>query len=143
MRALLSTLLAGCGVAAALGLAAPATAQYFPGYIYGYGYGPSPRAMINACARAVDGRLGQFGGRILAVRQVAPNPEGGITVRGFATVGGGYEYGETGPQLNWRCRTDGRGVIRQVDVDPVNALGYYNAQPQYYDDFSEYGYHRY
>lgn len=143
MRVFSSTLLAGCGIAAALGLAGPAAAQYFPGYGYGYGYGSSPRAMVGACTRAVDGRLGEYGGRILAVRQVAPNPEGGITVRGFAAAGGGYEYGEPAPQLNWRCSIDGRGQIRQINVYPANPGGYYNQAPRYDDDFSEYGYHRY
>ena len=146
MRVLTSTLLAGCGIAAALGLAAPAAAQNFPGYGYGYGYGygPSPRAMIHGCTRAVQGRLGEFGGRVVGIRQVGPNPDGGITVRGIAAAGGGYEYGEPGPELNWRCSTDGRGQIRQLNVYPANrGPGYYSQGPRYDDDFSEYGYHRY
>ena len=144
MQAISSTLLAACGLAAAVGLAAPASAQGYPGYGYGYGYGPNPRAVIHQCTRAVQERIGGYGGgRVLGVRQVGPGPEGGMTVRGIASSGG-YEYGERGPVLNWRCSTDGRGFIRQVNIyRPNNGYGYENQGPRYDDDYSEYGYRRY
>lgn len=147
MRALSSAMLAGCSVLLALGSAAPAAAQGYPGYGYGYGYGPNPRAVIHQCTRAVQERIGGYGayggGRVVRIRQVGPGPDGGLTVRGVASIGG-YDDGERGPELNWRCSADGRGFVRQVNVYRSNpGYGYYNQGPRYDDDFSEYGYHRY
>ena len=108
----------GVGIAAAaLAGAAPAAAQYYPGYgsPYGYGgpngYGYSPpgyaygmnnQAMVSQCTSAVQARLGggyggygaspyggspYGGGRVLGVSRVEPGRDGGFTVRGVATSG--------------------------------------------------------
>lgn len=159
----LAMILAG-GVAA-LATAAPAAAQYYPAPppppAYG-GYGYNQQALVGQCEAAVQQRLGggyaygyrggYGGGRVLGVSRVQPRPEGGLTVRGVATSGryGGYGYGAlAAPDLTWRCATDFRGVIVNVDVRPaVRNYGYgyqpyqpYAPQDPY--DYSQYGYRRY
>lgn len=155
----LSKLLAGAGVIAATAIAAPASAQYYPGYGgYGYGYpygqvpidgyGPGRQVAINQCSSAAQARLGGYGayggyggGRVLGVSQVLPRGDGGFTVRGVA-ASGGYGYAG-GPDLTWRCVTDVRGYIREVTLNrAAPSYGYGNYKP-YDDDFSEYGYRRY
>ena len=173
-------LLAGGAAAAALASAAPATAQYYPGYpgYPGYGYGGpgyGQQAAVNQCAAAVQQRLsGGYGGygygygggygrgRVLGISRVEPRSEGGFNVRGVASSGryDGYGYGYNGEprvDLTWRCKTDYRGFIVGLDVNPAqrNYGGYgygyggpgygYGQQPYtpYDNDYSQYGYSRY
>src|SRR3954449_2385244 len=120
MRAV-TKMLAGGVVAAALFSAAPAAAQYYPGYPgYGYGgnpvgqvlnqvlgggygyngYGGNSQVAVNQCAAAVQARLnggnggyGYSGGRVLGISRVEPRSNGGLTVRGVASTGGYARYG--------------------------------------------------
>lgn len=166
-------LLAGCGALAALGTAAPAVAQYYPGYGYpsggdvvsrvlndvlgggygyGYGYGLNSQMVVDECTRAVQARLGAYGGygygygggRILRIGQISPRADGGIAVRGTA-ISGGYRNAE----VAWRCRTDGRGFIKQVTINPADSgygyggYGGYGYGSGYDYDYSQYGYRRY
>jgi hypothetical protein len=176
--------LAGGAAAAALFGAAPAAAQYYPGYGYpgyggnpvgqvinqvlggGYGgYGYNQQALINQCTAAVQQRLGggyggysPYGynggygrGRVLGVSRIEPRGAGGLTVRGVATSGryGGYGYGGQGQvDLTWKCKTDYRGYIVDIDVNRAQpAYGYgYNGYTPYNSnnyDYSQYGYRRY
>ena len=123
-------ILAGGVAAAALGCAAPAAAQYYPGTGYGYG----------------------GGGRVLGISRVEPRSEGGLTVRGVATSGryGAYGYNGQGQvDLTWRCRTDYRGFVVSLDIRPAERnYGYgnnynYNYRPYDPYDYSQYGYSRY
>lgn len=174
-------ILAGGVAAAALVSAAPAAAQYYPGYGYGggigqvigkifggggyngYGYGVNQQAVVNQCAAAVQQRLGGGygyngynnyayggGGRVLGISRVEPRNGGGLTVRGVATSGR-YGYNGNGgqaPDLTWRCKTDYRGFIADVDVSPAQrnygTYGYGNNYTPYNQyDYSQYGYRRY
>lgn len=135
--------LAGCGVLTALGASAPASAQYFPGFGYpGYGYGPNRQMVVAECTRAVQARLGGYsgygygGGRVLGVTDVSPREDGGIAVRGIAATG---YYG--GASVSWRCRTDARGYIREIAVNPSDSRYRYSRGYDY--DYSPYGYRRY
>lgn len=164
----LRQLLPACSALAVLCVAAPASAQYYPGYGYGYsppgdivgrvvndvlgtgyGYGPNSQFVVSECTRAVQARLsgygngygygyGYGGGRVLGVSQVSPRADGGIAVRGIASVG--YWSNR---QIPWRCRTDARGFVRQVTLNPSDAgYGYgYGYSGDY--DYSPYGYRRY
>jgi hypothetical protein len=191
--------LAGGGFIAALTAAAPAAAQYYPGYgmpgpgygapgygapgygapgygtpgygmpSYGapdqgygaYGYGANSQTVVNQCANAVQQRLGGgagygygggYGGRVLGISHVEPRGDGGLLVRGVASSGraGGYGYGAQAPvDLTWRCRTDFRGLVVDVDIRPAqpaygSGYGYtpYNNSNNY-NDYSQYGYVRY
>lgn len=163
----LTKLLAGCGAMAALGVAAPASAQYYPGYGYGYGspyggnvvgqvlnnvlgngygYGQNRQVVINQCAAAAQQRLGYNGGRVLGISQVSPRNDGGITVRGVASSGRygayGYGYAQAQPDLTWRCRTDYRGYIRDLSVSR-GSYGYSNGYSPWNNDYSQFGYRRY
>jgi hypothetical protein len=142
--------LAGGVAAAALMGAAPAAAQYYPGYGnpgyggnpvgqvinqvlgggYGYGrYGYS-QALVNNCSAAVQARLSRdsygyggygHGGRVLGVTRIEPRASGrGMRVWGTASTGG-YGYGGA-PEIVWSCRTDYRGYV--VDVDLKRGYGY-------------------
>jgi len=177
MRAV-TRILAGGVAAAALGCAAPAAAQYYPGQGYGYGGGYgyngglNQQAAVNQCAAAAQQRLnggygyngygydrygyngygydnrGYGGGRVLGISRVEPRAGGGLTVRGVATSGryGAYGYSGQGQvDLTWRCRTDYRGFVVDVDVRPAqrNYGGDYNYQPYNPYDYSQYGYRRY
>lgn len=130
----------------------------------GYGnYGVNNQVAVNQCAAAVQQRLNAgygynnygAGGRVLGISRVEPRSDGGLTVRGVASSGryAGYGYGGQGQvDLTWRCRTDYRGLIRSVDLNPAqrnygygNNYGYdngYRASP-YANDYSQYGYSRY
>jgi len=155
MRAITKFLAGGTAIAAFF-VAAPAVAQYYPGYGYGggpYGYAPNRQAVVNQCANAVQARLGGYrygysgygGGRVLGISSVSPRDDGGITVRGIATSGryGGYGYGAQAPDLTWRCRTGLRGEIREVTINRAGYnYGYGNYTP-WNDDYSQYGYRRY
>ena len=183
-------ILAGSVAAAALVSAAPAAAQYYPGYGYGGnpigqvinqvfgggygGYGHNQQAIVNQCAAAVQARLsrdysygggygynpygyGAYGGghssaRVLGISRVEPRSSGGLTVRGVATTGmnAGYGIGYGGQSpvdLTWRCKTDYRGFITDIDIDRAQSNYGYNYQPQpyspYANDYSQYGYRRY
>jgi hypothetical protein len=156
----LSALLGG-GFAALIVIAAPATAQYYPGYANpywgnvpgpgGYGYGASRQIAINQCATAAQARLGAYGGgRVLGISDAVRRPDGGITVRGVATSGRyaygysySYGYGTPAPaDLSWRCWTDFRGYIQDVTIGRAS-YGYgYNYTP-WNDDYSQFGYRRY
>ena len=173
-------ILAGGVAAAALVSAAPASAQYYPGYGYGGGgnvvgqvisqvlgggyggyggygnYGANSQVAVNQCAAAVQQRLGggygysQYGyggGRVLGISRVEPRSNGGLTVRGVATSGryGGYGYGAQGQvDLTWKCKTDYRGFIADIDIDRVQRnYGYGNYTPYNGYDYSQYGYRRY
>lgn len=155
----ITTLLAGGAAIAAFACAAPAAAQYYPGYATpygnpygGYGYAANSQAMVNQCANAVQQRLGGYGaygygggGRVLGISSVSPRDDGGIAVRGVAASGryGGYGYGQQMPDLTWRCRTDFRGYIREVTINrAAPAYGYGSYTPWNYD-YSQYGYRRY
>jgi hypothetical protein len=89
--------------------------------------------------------------------EVDLRPGGIFRIRGVATSGryGGYGQGQGQVDLVWKCRTDYRGMIVDVDVDPAqsnygygyngyNGYGGYNGynQPSPYD-YSQYGYRRY
>lgn len=183
--------IAGGIAAAALAGAAPAAAQYYPGYAspngygysqqgygynqqgygynqqgygygsnqQGYGYGPqgygNSQAMVGQCANAVQSRLngnyggygdnsyGYGGGRVLGVSRVEPRGDGGFDVRGVASSGSPSSgYAPNSPNLVWRCRTDFRGAVVDIDVDPArsNYGSQYNNSPY---DYSPYGYQRY
>jgi hypothetical protein len=163
--------LAGGVAAAALCTAAPAAAQYYPGYGNGYangygngyGYNQSPygynqQAGVSQCTAAVQQRLGggyggygynnSRGGRVLGVSRIEPRPNGGVTVRGVASSGRyGYGYGGQ-PQvdLTWRCRTDYRGYVIDVSVDRAQPNGYdnrYQSAPYNGENYEQYGYRRY
>ena len=179
----ITKILAGGVAAAALAGAAPAAAQYYPGYGgygggnvvgqvinqvlgggYGGGYGYNQQALVSQCAAAVQQRLGggygyspygyaggYGGGRVLGVSRIEPRSTGGLTIRGVATSGryGGYGYGGQGQvDLTWKCKTDYRGYIVDIDVNRAEpAYGYgtdgYTPYNNYNYDYSQYGYHRY
>jgi hypothetical protein len=141
---------------AALASAAPAAAQYYPGYRYG----PNSQVLVNQCATAAQARLnagygynsyGYGGGRVLGISRVNPHPDGGITVEGVASSGryAANGYGGYAPQspvdLTWRCRTDVRGVIRELSVNGAEYNGYSGGYGSSYTpwDYSQYGYRRY
>jgi hypothetical protein len=191
MRAITKFLAGGVAIAA-LASAAPAAAQYYPGYGYpgsGYGYGYpgygnggvigsiingvmgggyggyglNSQAVVNQCANAVQARLsgggyggygygygqpGAYGGgRVLGISRVEQRSSGGLTVRGVATTGryAGYGYTVNSPvDLVWKCRTDYRGLIVDVDIDPAQSnYGYNNNYTPWNYDYSQYGYRRY
>lgn len=150
MRAI-RNLLAGGAAIAAFAISAPASAQYYPPYgnpYGGYGYGLNSQALVSQCIGAVQTRLlrhsygGYYGGnggaRVLGVNQVSPRGDGGVHVRGVATSGSGA------PDLTFNCRTDGRGFIRDVNIDrSYRPYGYGGYNPYYGNDYSQYGYYRY
>jgi hypothetical protein len=185
-------ILAGGVAAAALFSAAPAAAQYYPGYGYpgygggnvvgqvlgqvlggGYGYNgyaPNSQAIVNQCANAVQARLnggytgygaspyGYGSARVLGISRVEPRSGGGLTVRGVASSGRSYGYGNAQSQvdLTWKCKSDYRGYVYDIDVTPAQrsyGQGYQNYQnyPNYQAapysggtyDYSQYGYQRY
>ena len=137
-----------------------------PGYGYG-GYGVNSQTVVNQCANAAQARLnggyGAYGygygpggynngyvpyangtGRVLGISQVEPHSGGGLTVRGVASSGR-YAYGYNGQgqvDLVWRCRTDFRGVITSLNIEPAQRNYGYNYTPWNYD-YSQYGYRRY
>ena len=183
----LKFLIAGGVATAALMTAAPASAQYYPGYGYpGYGYGGNvvgqvlnqvlgggygnygyggaynQQAIVNQCAAAVQQRLGGYGGygqygygynggygggRVLGISRVERRSNGGLTVRGVASSGAyaGYGYGAQGQaDLSWKCKTDYRGLISDIDVDRINGANAYGYAPYGSPyDYSQYGYRRY
>jgi hypothetical protein len=111
-------MLAGAASVAALATAAPAAAQYYPGYSYGapygnaYGYNNS-QVLAQRCTAAVQQRLSYrtgnsggilgalFGvntatqGRVLSVTRINPN-RSTVRVRGLATSGRAMAYNPYG-----------------------------------------------
>jgi defect-in-organelle-trafficking protein DotC len=204
MKAITKFLAGGVAIAA-LATAAPASAQFYPGYGagaieqvlaqvlgggpgygapgYGYGgpgygapgYGYSPygannsQAAVSQCVGAVQQRLNAgysgygyngygspYGGygnaRVLGISRVEPRSDGGLTVRGVANSGrsGAYGYGYNGGQppidLTFKCKTDYRGMVYDIDVDQAERnynSGYTPYTSPYANDYSQYGYHRY
>ena len=192
MRAL-TKILSGSVIAASFVAAAPAAAQYYPGYGYGGnvvgqvlgsvlgggygyggggygagyggpGYGANSQVVVGQCTNAVQARLGggygyngagYGGGRVLGISRVEPRSDGGLTVRGVATSGqyGGYGYNGQAPvDLTFKCKSDYRGYIVDVDIDRAQGSYGYNQpynQPYsapyapYGTDYSAYGYRRY
>ena len=184
--------LAGGVAIAALAGAAPAAAQYYPGYgsPYGYGYGGNvvgqvinqvlgggygyngygmnSQAAVSQCVGAVQARLnGGYGGygyngyaspygggygnaRVLGISRVEPRSNGGLTVRGVANSGryaGAYGYnGQSQVDLTFKCKTDFRGFVTDVDLDRAQSnygYGGYTPYSSYGNDYSQYGYRRY
>ena len=153
--------LAGGAAIVALASAAPAAAQFFPGYGSpspyggGYGYGINSQAVVNQCVNAVQARLSGngygygygygYGGRVLGISSVSPRNDGGIAVRGVAASGryGGYGDGAQSPDLTFRCRTDFRGFIREVTINRAQPGYGYGYRPYGDSDYSQYGYRRY
>jgi hypothetical protein len=95
------------------------------------------------------GAYGQAGGaRVLGISRVEPRSSGGLTVRGVATTGlnAGYGYGGYAGQgqvdLTWKCKTDYRGFISDIDVERARTNYGQNYTPYGYD-YSQYGYRRY
>src|SRR5574338_95647 len=136
--------------------------QVLGGGYGGYGsYGVNSQAVVNQCAAAVQQRLnggygyngygyngyGYGGGRVLGISRVEPRSGGGLTVRGVATSGryGGYGYnGQPPVDLTWKCRTDYRGFIADIDIDPAQRnYGYGYQYSPWNNDYSQYGYRRY
>jgi hypothetical protein len=188
-------IMAGGVAAAALFSAAPASAQYYPGYPgygsgggivgqvvnqvlggglggYGYGsgyggYGANSQMAVQQCAAAVQQRLngnagygynspygyngysnGYSNARVLGISRVEPRSGGGLTIRGVASSGqyaGAYGYGgQAQVDMTFKCKTDYRGYIVDVDVDRARSSYGYNQQySPYTNDYSQYGYRRY
>ena len=138
---------------------------------YGNGYGANSQTAVNQCAAAVQQRLaggyngygyngyasqyGNGGGaRVLGISRVEQRSSGGLTVRGVATSGryAGYANGAQAPvDLTWKCKTDYRGYVSDVDVNRAQSnygyqnYGYQNGATPYGNgyDYSQYGYRRY
>ena len=130
-----------------------------------YNYGANSQVVVGQCANAVQARLnggyggggygggygynGAYGGgRVLGISRVEQNRDGGFNVRGVATSGyATYGYAPNAPNLTWRCRTDFRGAIVDIDVNPAqrNYRGYYDNDDYtpWTEDYSQYGYQRY
>ena len=151
----LTKVLAGAGVAAAVFAAAPAAAQYYPygngaapgmgnapGYGYGYGgYDGNRSPMVSQCTAAVQDRLNgnqpygyaNGGARVLGISRVDPRGDGGFTVRGVASSGA-YGYNQQ-PDLTFRCRTDFRGMIVDLNIQQAQRVyNPYGAAPDGYAD---------
>ena len=134
-----------------------------------YGYGANCQVVASQCAAAVQGRLnggyngygaygggygyngyayngggyGYGGGRVLGISRIEPRGDGGFSVRGVATNGYAVNgYAPNSPNLVWHCRTDFRGAIVDIDVDPAQRNYRYDYTP-YNNDYSQYGYQRY
>jgi len=141
------------------------------GYGYGnpYGNGMNSQQVAGQCANAVQARLnggyggynsgygnngygynnygyngyGYGGGRVLGISRIEPRGDGGFSVRGVATSGYATSgYAPNAPNLVWHCRTDFRGAIVDIDVDPAQRNYRYDYSP-WTNDYSQYGYQRY
>ena len=140
---------------------------------YGGGYGGNSQALVGQCVTAVQARLsgnngyGAYGGyapygvyngyagggaRVLDISRVEQRSGGGLTIRGVANSGraAGYGYNTNAVDLTFKCKTDYRGYITDIDVDRarVNYGSNYNQYNQYNqydpnDPYAAYGYRRY
>ena len=137
----------------------------------GYAYGANSQVAVSQCTNAVQARLvgaagygGGYGysngysgygqGRVLGISRVEPRSSGGLTIRGVATsgrYGAGYGYNSQAPvDLTFKCKTDYRGLITDVDIDRAESVygsnyNQYNQYNQYNpnDPYAAYGYRRY
>ena len=135
---------------------------YGQGYGQGYGYGVNSQAVVGQCVNAVQARLARSNSgygygygynayssaRVLGISRVEQRSNGGLQVRGVATTGMSGAYGHGGqaaPDISFRCRTDYRGYLIDVDLDRINSAYGYNQQQYtpYGTDYSQYGYRRY
>jgi len=134
----------------------------------GYGYGANNQVAVSQCVAAVQQRLtggyGNYGGsgsyngysyypnansypggRVLGISRVEPRSGGGLTVRGVANSGhyaGAYGGGQQPVDLTFRCKSDYRGFITDVDINHAQSNYGSNYTP-YNNDYSQYGYRRY
>jgi hypothetical protein len=89
------------------------------------------------------------GGRVLGISRVEPRSNGGLTVRGVANSGryaGAYGYNGQGQvDLTFKCKTDYRGFVTNVELQRAQSNYGYNYQPYSNNgyDYSQYGYRRY
>jgi hypothetical protein len=89
--------------------------------------------------------------RVLGISRVEPRSDGGLTVRGVANSGrsAAYAYGYNGEprvDLTFKCKTDYRGFVYDVDIDRAERnynSGYTPYTSPYGTDYSQYGYSRY
>ncbi len=104
-------------------------------YGYNNGYAMNTSAAASQCTAAVQNRLytrtglagvigslvGAYGTtpRVLSITRVTPNGYGGARVRGLASSGRhmAYGYGYNQADLSFRCDVDGRGFVRNVDIN--------------------------
>lgn len=102
-------LLASAGMAAAMTLATPASAQWYP---RGYGYSINPDAAVSRCANSVERRLGyRRGARVLDITQVRPRGLH-LRVRGIASEGTRYHFGRAyRSNVRFTCDIDRRGRV--------------------------------
>lgn len=157
----------------------------YGGYSAYGGYGNNSQAAVGQCTAAVSQRLnrdqggygaygggygyGAYGGaRVLGISRVEPSSSGGLTIRGVANsgraAGSAYGYGYNGQgyngqlpvDLTFRCRTDYRGFVVDVEINPAQPnyrqnyaptpygnYGQNYAPAPYGNDYSQYGYRRY
>jgi hypothetical protein len=170
MRAITKILAGGIAIAA-IASAAPAAAQYYPGYGYGYGspyggnvvgqvlndvlgngygnYGGNSQVAVNRCAAAVQSRLGggygYGGGRVLGISRVEPRGNGELLVRGVANSGR-YAYGYNGQgqvDLTWKCKVDYRGFVRDIDINRAQTNYGYGYNQGYGQGYTPYDYSQY
>lgn len=135
-------------------------------------YGSRGQYAINQCMGAVQQRLtggygnnaygGGYGGytgyqqqsgaRVLGVSGIERRSNGGLSIRGVANSGRnaayGYGNGYNGQgqvDLTFKCRTDARGYVLNVDIRQATRVNGYNNQgyTPYNNDYSQYGYRRY
>jgi hypothetical protein len=148
-----------CAAAVQQRLSASGYGDYGGGYggygAYGGGYG------YNGYGSAYGNAGG--GARVLGISRVEPRSSGGLTVRGVANSGrssgygsgyggygspyGGYGSSYGGQQqvdLVWKCKTDFRGYITDIQVNAAQTnYGYTNNYTPWGNDYSQYGYRRY
>jgi len=146
---------------------------YGGAYGGGYnGYGANSQVAVSQCTNAVQARLvGNAGyngygyngygynntygqGHVLGISRVEQRSSGGLTIRGVATsgrYGAAYGYNGQAPvDLTFKCKTDYRGYITDVDIDRAQGVygSNYNGDSQYNqynpnDPYAAYGYRRY
>jgi hypothetical protein len=142
--------------------------QVLGGGYGGYGYGANnSQVVVNQCVNAVQARIagnsgyggyggygyndnGYGGGRVLGISRVEPRSGGGLTVRGVASsgryAGAAYGYGYNGQEsvdLTFKCKSDYRGFITDVDIDRAQSNYGYNQPYEPYNPYAAYGYRRY
>src|SRR5687768_5989609 len=136
MKAVMKILAGGVGFAA-LASAAPAAAQYYPGYGYGQqnvlgqvlkqvlgggygGYGINPQVAVQRCAAAVEQRINQR-------YRTAYNPYGG-GYSGYGGYGGYNAYAQGGGRVlgvtSVERRSNNRLRVRGVATANAMATGY-------------------